>query len=1198
MHIKQIIIQGFKSYKDQIVIEPFSPKHNVIVGRNGTGKSNFFAAIRFVLSDAYTQMGREERQALLHEGSGSAVMTAYVEIIFDNSDERFPTGTDEVVLRRSIGAKKDEYSLNRKNATKADVMNLLESAGFSRSNPYYIVPQGRVTTLTNMKDKERLNLLKEVAGTQVYEARRAESLRIMEDSEHKREKTDESMNVINNRLEELEEEKEELRQYQDKDKERRCLEYCIHHQTQTRAQKEYDQIEALRENGIEDAEENSQRFIDGEQEMDEIDKAIGEEKSELGFLKIDRQQFEDERRTRTRNRAQLELEVKNLSDGQADANQRRSQIQQDLSVIQETVRQREAELTQLLPSYDRARDDEASVKAQLDEAEASRRHLYDKQGRNAQFRSKKERDQWLGQKIDDINMTLAANKATAMQTTEETAELKSEISELEKSASELQARLDNHNEETQSADNQVQQAKDHYTQLDDHRKELLREEARLTQIVGNAREQRDSAQRFLSNMMDANTRTGLSTIRELKGQRGYEGLHGTLGELLEVNEKYKTVVEVTAGTSLFHYIVDNDEVASKLTEYLTKYARGRVTFMPINRIRNREINLPQANDAVHLLRKLKYNQDLEPAFVSVFGKTIICPNLQIASQYARSHGVSAITYDGDQAEKKGTLTGGYHDPRHSRLDALRNATKWSNEYDQSNNRLEDVRRQIQDLDQQVTRSLGDLQKIKQKRDQVSDSYGPLRHELQGKRAELHQKKDELERMQSRKESIDIEVRRQAQEQQAYESERSSQFQKALSDAEEQQLQALSTSVQTLRRQYSELAGVRSQAEERKSGLEVELRVSLRPRLEQLKGQSAETGNGDSTPSGRLREAQRELQRTTEAIRSIEGKLRGNEAATEKRTNRLTELEKAKAEKQHELEEIAKAIQMQERRLEKSLTRRAQLKEELAECSRSIRELGALPDEAFKEYKNMSLEKAMRRLPKVKAALKKYSHVNKKAFEQYNSFTKQRTVLIERRNELAEGQTSIVDLIQVLDQRKDEAIERTFKQVSKEFATIFEKLVPAGKGRLVIQRKTDRVIRAQEEESEDDERRDGVENYQGVGISVSFNSKHDEQQRIQQLSGGQKSLCALALVFAIQACDPAPFYLFDEIDANLDAQYRTAVAQMLQESSQTAQFICTTFRPEMVEVAEKCYGVMYSNKTSSIDVVSTEHALGFVEEQRQ
>jgi structural maintenance of chromosome 3 (chondroitin sulfate proteoglycan 6) len=158
-------------------------------------------------------------------------------------------------------------------------------------------------------------------------------------------------------------------------------------------------------------------------------------------------------------------------------------------------------------------------------------------------------------------------------------------------------------------------------------------------------------------------------------------------------------------------------------------------------------------------------------------------------------------------------------------------------------------------------------------------------------------------------------------------------------------------------------------------------------------------------------------------------------------------------------------------------------------------------------------------------------------------------------------------------------------------------VPAGRGRLIIQHKTDRAVRdpAEEEES-GDERRESVENYTGVGISVSFNSKHDEQQRIQQLSGGQKSLCALALVFAIQQCDPAPFYLFDEIDANLDAQYRTAVAALLQQISQGGQFICTTFRPEMVHVAEKCYGVSYSNKTSSIGVVGRDAALDFVEGQ--
>jgi len=206
---------------------------------------------------------------------------------------------------------------------------------------------------------------------------------------------------------------------------------------------------------------------------------------------------------------------------------------------------------------------------------------------------------------------------------------------------------------------------------------------------------------------------------------------------------------------------------------------------------------------------------------------------------------------------------------------------------------------------------------------------------------------------------------------------------------------------------------------------------------------------------------------------------------------------------------------------------------------------------------------VKRLHKVHDALKKFSHVNKKAYEQYTNFTKQRDTLMKRREELDSSQSSIEELIQVLDQRKDEAIERTFRQVSKNFAEIFEKLVPSGRGRLIIQRKVDKASGATQpdDESEDENndedggRKNTVENYTGVGISVSFNSKHDDQQRIQQLSGGQKSLCALALVFSIQQCDPAPFYLFDEIDANLDAQYRTAVATMVKNlSAEGGQFI--------------------------------------------
>lgn len=227
MFIKQVVIEGFKSYREQIATEDFSPKVNCVVGANGSGKTNFFHAIRFVLSDLFQNLRNEDRQALLHEGAGHSVLSAFVEIVFDNSDNRIPVDKEEVHLRRTIGLKKDEYFLDGKHITKTEVMNLLESAGFSRSNPYYVVQQGKIASLTLMKDSERLDLLKEIGGTRVYEERRRESLKIMQDTGNKRKQIIQVVQYLDERLKELDEEKEELRKYQQLDKQRKSLEYAI-----------------------------------------------------------------------------------------------------------------------------------------------------------------------------------------------------------------------------------------------------------------------------------------------------------------------------------------------------------------------------------------------------------------------------------------------------------------------------------------------------------------------------------------------------------------------------------------------------------------------------------------------------------------------------------------------------------------------------------------------------------------------------------------------------------------------------------------------------------------------------------------------------------------------------------------------------------------------------------------------------------
>jgi structural maintenance of chromosome 3 (chondroitin sulfate proteoglycan 6) len=171
------------------------------------------------------------------------------------------------------------------------------------------------------------------------------------------------------------------------------------------------------------------------------------------------------------------------------------------------------------------------------------------------------------------------------------------------------------------------------------------------------------------------------------------------------------------------------------------------------------------------------------------------------------------------------------------------------------------------------------------------------------------------------------------------------------------------------------------------------------------------------------------------------------------------------------------------------------------------------------------------------------------------------------------------------------------KVSKFFNEIFVKLVPQGTAHLVMRKYDNFEEEDRSRASQSSADAPAVEEYTGVGIRVSFAGKNNEMKDIQQLSGGQKSLVALGLIFAIQRCDPAPFYLFDEIDQALDPQYRKSVADMIHELADNAQFITTTFRPELLENANKYYGVRFRNKISIVDCVTKEEAFDFVEDDQ-
>lgn len=252
-----------------------------------------------------------------------------------------------------------------------------------------------------------------------------------------------------------------------------------------------------------------------------------------------------------------------------------------------------------------------------------------------------------------------------------------------------------------------------------------------------------------------------------------------------------------------------------------------------------------------------------------------------------------------------------------------------------------------------------------------------------------------------------------------------------------------------------------------------------------------------------------------------------EDAYDENTKIIKDLRDALDEKKSAELKQTKELQKESERMEKLLNERSLLLQKKEDAETKIREIGSLPSAEMEQFKGTALSDLMSELHDINKQLRAKSKVNKKAFDQWSHFTEQKDDLTKRKETLDVSHESILGLIDSLDQKKDEAIERTFKGVAYHFTEIFRDLVPGGAGSLLMQKKPDDSGRAQ---------------FTGVAIKVKF-GEAEEARLMNALSGGQKSLVALALIFAIQRCDPAPFYLFDEIDSALDATYRARVARI-------------------------------------------------------
>ena len=1134
-----------------------------------------------------------------------------------------------MVLRRTVGHKKDEFFLQRKRANKNEIMSLLEGAGFSKSNPYYIVQQGKVNALCTMNDTERLRLLKEVAGTTLYNEKKKESLQKMEENKSSIEKINDILDTIEDRLTELRGEKEELTQYQKLDRERRAMEYTLYDKELRKARETLDAIEHERTS---ETEITSEIHDQARVTHDAIRTEEAQRKSKQNTLRRNRLNLaalEMDKTNAVTQRTKLQLECKEIEESAKTAEEIQKANEREIQLLDKKIDEAQKELTKEIgPKYNSAVEVFTRLNNQSEEAKKKMEGLYAKQGRGRQYSSKKDRDAFLTSNILELKSAKSDKESQLNEQRDSLSNLRRTIATEAKELGQHDANFRQKSETLETLFKAIEEKKRERLEVLEMRKEQWRKCDELSEKV---KEARDSTQRSLSDVrksMPRATSMGLQALDNIVQQeRLIVGEH-YFGMLLDnfelVDAKFQNAVEIAGQNALFHVIVDTDATAARLMKRLEAERLGRVTFLPLNRLRIEDADYPDSSDVKPLLSQcIKYQDNVEKAMQHVFGKKLLARNVDAASTWSAKCNMDAITLEGDLCSRKGALTGGFVDQQKSRLRAYSHLKLAQREFSKAEADFSDVNRKAQSIDQSATNLVGDLQRLEAKHGDLNHMLAEIEAETSRLRARTEAKKKSIEKFEKNTiPSLEHDLASLESEIERLEEEKGTDLTSTLSEEERCSLARLKTVQVELASEIdaqNEIVGKLSVERQRLDSL---LNDNLLRRRQELLQEGMDDVSNRRTSRGAttsvavqaqrledLEQRQRELDDSIRVADDIEARLVEVRKIDIELNNQVLQHSNKIEQLKTEDVDITRRLRDADEKSDRLMNKRTMTISKRELYMRKIQELGSLPPPSeLTKYSTLSLSALMRELEMVNKKLKKYSHVNKKAYDQYVNFNDQREELLNRKKELDQAAKKVEELIESLDQQKDEAINRTFRGVSKHFQDVFKELCPNGAGELVLRTSIDEVEETDNEGGDSQDSASGkkkkavdpnnpdVSLYRGVEVKVRF-SDVGENYIMSQLSGGQKALVAMALIFSIQRCDPAPFYLFDELDQALDSTYRAAVSALIQKQAHSTenptQFIVSTFRPELVAVADRCFGISLQQKHSSLHHLSKKDALHFI-----
>lgn len=1179
MRLKQLELLGFKSFASKVKLD-FTEGITAIVGPNGSGKSNISDAVRWVLGEQSARTLRSTKmEDVIFAGSDGKkpLGMAEVHLTLDNSDQFLPLEYNEITIsRRVYRSGESQFLINKSPCRLKDIHDLFTDTGLGREG-HAIISQGQIDTVLSARSQDRRALLEETAGIIKYRTRKEEALRKLERVDHDAERISDILHEIQQRVGPLQKEAAKTRTYNqlaanlleveldhyslrlrdlDGARQEQSAQLRTHRQQHNRLAEQMTAIES--------------RTTEYQERLSQLEATIDQQQEHLMAAQQELQELAGQRDLNRERLTHGQQQLQQLQEELRGSEEEHNEWQQLLAIRTETLQQRAAvcqeSLTKLedleytTKSMRRQRD---VLEQQLEDAkEAFFEAMRSLAEQRNQVRDYEQRHQSLEAQRVQVQAALDANNQEQQDVTAEVRALKEQHQKLQQ----VWAQLENRGKEAAAAANAGAQ----------EREQAQKRCQQLEDSVGKLESRRQALEDLEANY------EGLQySVRQLmKAQPEGISMIGTIADVITVPPGWETAIEIALGSAVGHVLVPQRRHAQLAIQWLKDKKAGRATFLPIDSMK--EQSFPdsyqrywaQSGVVGPAMDLIAVDAGCRSAVASVLGRVVLTETLDdaLALQKQLPSFGRIVTKEGDVIAPSGAMTGGSMKGRSSGV------LNRKNEIAQLQHREEEQRAELTAAKELLGRRRQLEQSSVQAVEDLRDEARAQRSEQERVQMQLDQAEQRLAKLQTAGEhaaKTEQELVEEIQglshsqadattavaEMHAAEDVQRSSIQKQEVDLKQlsQGLERHQDGLTAAKVEHAEALGLKKQAEEQLQ--------QAKTALEKVSAAAAGYRERCDAIERRHQELQDELQALDASVQQSQVKQKDMEQQLRRLRDERGQLQSTVQSQRTKEKQVQRQLNQAEKAIHGLEIEERSVEMELQQIAEEVAQRDCDPAALLQRDVQRPAGKLSQELERLRREVKGLGMVNPAAIEEYEELVQRQTFLTAQYEDLQDARQTLHDVIQEMDQTSEQRFSETFRRVRREFQAIFAQLFQGGRADLVLTE---------------------PEELLETGVEVVAQPPGKKLTNLLLLSGGERSLTAIALLFAIRRVKPTPFCVLDEIDAALDDANLARFSKLMKEFAQDTQFLVITHRVGTMEAADVLYGVTME-KTAASQLMSVKLA---------